>query len=145
MTVLRQFWCAHALLGIASGVILADGPRHTEGDYSRRELVDWNRGHSPALWDACEEALSLRVPRVVFGSYVIRYRAGTDVRPHPDGDHRRIVCLARASLGGGHLVYEGRRVDLQPGDAAVFAAERIHEVTRVDLGERWILTMGAIT
>lgn len=136
MTVLRRFWCPWALLGAAAGIFMGGGAHHVD---VARELWDWNEGHGSSLWDACRRVLPVGG---VYAPYAIRYRAGTEHKLHFDGKHTRLVVLARAADSGGELCYEGTRVVLAPGDAAVFRAERLHEVTRVGAGERWVLTMG---
>lgn len=142
MKVLRDFWNPAELRALAERVLFGNESRKVllKGSDKLRDMVHWNRPDHPALWDACRSHLP---PGDSHGGHVvIRYRTGVELKGHRDDGARRFVVLARAADQGGELVFEGETVHLLVGDAIVFDDSRLHEVTRVEAGERWTLTMG---
>ncbi len=144
-TVLRAFWPADECYAFAEAILGGPAGAPTRkalqvGGPTLRDMIYWTRTDHTALWDAC--AARLPAGPSHGGHVVIRYRTGVELKEHRDDGAMRLVLLARAAERGGDLLYEAAHIPLLVGDAIVFDDSKLHEVTRIEEGERWTITMG---
>jgi hypothetical protein len=110
-----------------------------------RHAFRWRGGRQRSGY---EKMLLLQSPfPLPFDVYLLRFRPGSEIPPHNDpvarGRHYRCnIVLRRAQRGGEFVcarpIYASRRVNLFRPDLCT------HSVTRVERGERYVLSVGWI-
>jgi len=105
----------------------------------------WQRGRQETGYDKMLLAASWW-PKP-FDLHLLRFRTGTHIPPHRDpterGRHFRVNVVLRPADEGGAFVCDDTLVDLPR--LKVFRSDLAeHAVTRIERGQRWVLSFGVV-